>query len=252
MLTCAGLGKAEQGGGMRLLSAVPFRKKRTPKPFAPAACSHRLALRPRAFLNQLFHFDQPRLVIRGNGLALCRETEFGVFFLSGDRYVDQVSGLEIVLDQVTGLFLHHDEHSPPSFEIRFREEGFACAIYPSGTPRSRETLDSIVKSFATEQADPAELRAAGAARWLDECLALPASDSSEVREPFLKATEKPDEFQLELQTEGYSFAGPFQPGNVDTDDGVLRISDCRHKTVVYSSAKLGANHLPPKLARIVG
>ena len=185
-------------------------------------------------------------------MALCRETEFGVFFLAGDRYVDQVSGLEIVLDQVTGLFLHHDQHSPPSFEIQFREEGFACAIYPSGTPRSLETLDGIVKSFATEPADPAELRAAGAARWLDECLALPASDSIEAREPFLRATEKPGELQLELQSEGFSFSGPFQPGNLDSDGGILRISDCRHKTVVYSSTSLGSNHLPPKLARLVG
>lgn len=231
---------------MKLLPPVSFRAKPSPLPAPTSHRSCRLALAPVEFLNQLFHFDRPRLVIRGRGVALCRETEFGVFFPKGRRYVDPVSGWEVAPDEVTRICLHQDRAAPPSFEIEFRGEGFACAIYPSGTPRSRASLEHLVAACAEAPESSESLRAAGAARWLDECLESGTDRSDSI----LRATESPREFLIDIVTSGFSFAGPFRPNHIDADAGHLRISDCRHHTVLYTGSVADAALLPGKLSGI--
>ncbi|MCB1089273.1 MAG: hypothetical protein KDM63_19710 [Verrucomicrobiae bacterium] len=197
----------------------------------------------------MFHFDRPRLVIRGNGVALCRETEFGIFFPDGRRYVDPVSGLEVVPDRITRICLHQDHAAPPSIEIEFREEGFACAIYPGGTPQSRASLGELVNRLAEGPESSEALRAAGAARWLDECLEWGSGLDARI-ESILKPTRHSREFLIDLSGLGFSFAGPFRPNHVDAGAGHLRVSDCRHRTVLYTTSASDAALLPGKLSGV--
>lgn len=231
---------------MKLLPPVPFRRKRGAEQESVSPESYRLDLRPRDFFNHLLQFDRLRLVIRAQGLTLCRETEFGHFFSERDRCADPVSGLSVAPDLVTGIYLHHDQAAPPSFEIAFRDIGFACAIHPDPGSPARRITKAIVASFAVVRESSGNLRTSGAARWLDQSLHLPGERPRTFSR--LLETDAPGEFQIDILASAFGFTGTFSPGRTDREGSTLKLSDRAGGTVVHADPGSPAVKLPAALA----
>jgi hypothetical protein len=158
-------------------------------PSARVGASHRLELRPHAFLNQLLHFDRPTLVVRSPGLSLCLETEFGVFFeCDGPRVgdaawlEDPVSGLCLDPSAINSIVLYGEQYSPPAFEISLGEAGFVCAIRPRADDQACQVMNRIIRNFGGAPTDGADLRDRGAGAWLDQWSAGHARSVVRLRE----------------------------------------------------------------------
>ncbi|MCB1063983.1 MAG: hypothetical protein KDN20_13805 [Verrucomicrobiae bacterium] len=242
-----GVGTGGRVDGMNLLSPASLRNRQHCSLAPIQSQSYSLALRPRAFLNQLLHFDHPKLVIRNRGFALCRETEFGVFFSEEENYADPVSGLRIRPDQIRGIFFHQQAGAPPTFELLFEDAGFVCAIHPSNAQNSRNTIEHILRSFPCRAVDGERLRAAGAAAWLDEHLEM-GSDSPDAWSEISQINDSSG-FRLSTGRAGFAFEGCFQPWVADRDGAVVRLSDRGQQTVVFANLLDGSVSLPMKMKR---
>lgn len=213
---------------------------RTDHSSAPA--SLRLCLRPHAFLNQLLHLNQPRLIVRSHALTLYQETEFGVFFRDANTsrpwLADPVSGLSIDPEKISGIFLLHQTGAPSSFEICTHSSGFALAIQPTNAA-DLSSVKRIADSFGEARIESTDLIKAGAGAWLDD--QMPHS-------PELEATpsgQKPLSFDLAsghvqvcASGPGYRISDSFIPGYVDRDENSFRIADQTHRRVVFATTDL--------------
>ncbi len=193
--------------------------------------SKKLALRPHAFLNQLLHFDTPRLIIRTAGLSLCRETEFGVFFREQDPaipvFTDPVSGLTIDAREISGIYLFKPKSGPPSFEIQFSTDGFALAVQPGTSEYSRMLIDRIANSFSGKAVTSGSISTLGAGAWLDEWGFVRKNRDSSL-------TLLKDRFQTRLSGHGFNYETTGTLQHRDTDRSVHRIISNDHHTYIFA------------------
>jgi len=232
-----------------------FRRMKLLSPFQPARPRRRerskgvvprgslpLLLRPQAFLNQLLHFDHPRLILRNPGIALCRETEFGVFFPgtdTGERRVlsDPVSGLQIDGDEVDRMTYFDEAGAPPAFELHFRSTGNALVVQPRSDAPSCLVTERILRSFRDHEFHGSPVEATTAGEWLDRLTRPAGPEAPRGRQPFARTEAQQavpgGELRLRVIEPGFRFEGTLLPWRSDRDGAHLRVSDRDGRTAVY-------------------
>ncbi|MCB1086052.1 MAG: hypothetical protein KDM63_03330 [Verrucomicrobiae bacterium] len=196
----------------------------------PPAC-FQLAPRTDDFLDRLRLFDRSRLVIRGEGLTICRDTAFGDFPTGKGQRRDLVSGLALAPERVTGIYLFRERGMPPAFEIALMGEGFRLAIIPASSESARQTLRAVLHDLSAERCDGHALREAGAAMWLDESLNM-VPMSARAGSAITRVQEGGG-FRFSVWSDGFDFACEFEPQREDRDGSVLRWSDRSQQSTAH-------------------
>lgn len=213
----------------------------------PEAAS--LMLRPQAFLNQLFHFDTPQLVVRGHRTTLCQQSEFGIFFneqnepasdAPGSIWLnDPVSGLRINASAITGIFFLNETGKQPAFELQMLHDGFACAIQPSRTERNLQLIRKVLSSFNAKEVSALELRNAGAGAWLDDWGNEGCAGSSSIE--FNPSSSRA---VISLQGVDLKMKTVFESTGFDEYRESLRLSEIGTQSVLFTDRSIGNGACP--------
>ena len=138
---------------------------------APAAAVE-LDLAPSTFLGFLAELEEARMVVRGGGLTLFRQTRFGEFGDApgddGGLRRDDLSGLSLDPGRLRRVCLLHGGGLPPAFEIELAGCGFALAVWPGQGRGDLAATRDLLASSGTSALAYEAVRRAGAAAWLDE------------------------------------------------------------------------------------
>ncbi|MBL9153134.1 MAG: hypothetical protein JNK37_11630 [Verrucomicrobiales bacterium] len=204
-------------------------------PSAPPLGSVWLDPRPLALFNQWLHWDRPTLIVRGPGLSVCLETEFGLFFEQDSAHqagpgwaADPVSGLAIQPAAIGAIALLAGPGAPPAIEIAF---GVASPFSLAVQPRTDAASDRLIRRIAAEYhagpAQPETLRERGAGAWLDQWMpALPGWASSVV-------TIAHGGGAFTIAGPGLRFSTQFAHIDCDRDGNTCRLTDRHRRAVAY-------------------
>jgi hypothetical protein len=193
--------------------------------------------RPLALFNQWLQFGCPTLILRGPGLSICLETEFGVFFeqdstrFPGPGWAeDPVSGLAIQPASICGIALLAGVGAPPSFEIAFGpDSAFSLAIQPRRDASSDRLIRRIAATFHARPAREDELRARGAGAWLDQWNPVPQGWTGT-----LSPAETDAGLDFSLHGPGLAFSTRLRNFTCDRDGDTCRLADQERRAVVYA------------------
>lgn len=208
---------------------------RRPHP-APPHGSAWLDPPPLALFHQWLHFDRPTLIVRGPGLSVCLETEFGVFFeQESTRHpgkgwaADPVSGLAIQPAAIDAIALLAEPGAPPAFEVAFGPASpFSLAIQPRSDAGSDRLVRHLAARFRARPSTAKALRDRGAGAWLDQW----APASPEWAASAETAARGGGTFTI--QGPGLHFSTRFSRVQCDRDGDICRLADRGRRAVAYA------------------
>ena len=202
---------------------------------------------PLAILNQLFHLDAVQMTVRGNGLSLTKQTEFGVFFQvrDGDRMLwsDPVSGVTIDPCGLRGIYaIPVCDTLPPALEFEFVGERLALSIQPTVRVPASNTLDRILEVFAAKPTSTQRLLEHGAGAWLDEWSDGRNGSAGETDEGHIRnALEETGRLRVLMELPGLTADAEICPDWGDANGSILRIANVNDGSVAFVDLGSPAN-----------
>jgi len=192
-----------------------------------------------AFLNQLFHLDGVRLIVRGEGLSIARRTGFGIFLdrsWSGRRWLyDPVSGVMLDPEQIRAIdttWLSPKE--PLTFEIKFSRSSLGISMQMDSGLEDGSAFRRIVAMFGREPVPAETLRQEGAGAWLDPWVNRRRSLGEETRQDLRRAVSAGARCEARVAADGFLVTCASRPSFLDFDGSIARLADPGADSVVLA------------------